>query len=132
MPIPVVCPGCSAKLNAPDGAAGKKVKCPRCQGAIVIPAPARFEVVEDEPAPPAKQAVPNDPASARPKAKAVLDEEDEGEEEEKPRKKGKKKKKRDDEEGGVSMARNIIGAVLLVTLLVIAGIVYYVKLGPQE
>jgi hypothetical protein len=127
MPISVVCPGCSAKLNAPDAAAGKKVKCPKCQGAIVVPAAAaQFEVVEDEPAPPAKKPVAAAPARPRVKAeveadgkeedarprkkpvKAAADEDDE--EDEKPRKKAKvvaeddeeerkpRKKKRDEEE----------------------------------
>jgi uncharacterized protein (TIGR03067 family) len=43
-------------MRAPDTAAGKKIKCPKCQGAIVVPAAhADFEVVEDEPAAPAKK-----------------------------------------------------------------------------
>lgn len=48
MPIPVQCPDCSARLSAPDSAAGKRVKCPKCASPIAVPAPA-FEVV-DEPA----------------------------------------------------------------------------------
>lgn len=89
MPIAVVCPGCSAKLNAPDGAAGKKVKCPKCAGAITIPAPAAsadFEVVEDEPAPPPKKPAPAPAAPAKKPVKAVVEEDDE-EEDEKPKKK---------------------------------------------
>ena len=54
MSISVVCSGCNAKLNAPDGAAGKKVKCPKCQNPIAIPAAKAaepdFDVVEDDPA----------------------------------------------------------------------------------
>jgi hypothetical protein len=58
MPILVACPGCSTKLNAPDAAAGKRVKCPKPQCGMIVPVPAPaaadpgFEVVEDEPAPP--------------------------------------------------------------------------------
>lgn len=37
MPIPIKCGGCEAKLNAPDTATGKKVKCPKCGVAIVVP-----------------------------------------------------------------------------------------------
>jgi GYF domain 2 len=37
MPLQVACPGCNAKLRAPDAAAGKKTKCPKCQGVISIP-----------------------------------------------------------------------------------------------
>jgi hypothetical protein len=58
MPILVACPGCSTKLNAPDAAAGKRVKCPKPQCGMIVPVPAPaaadpgFEVVEDEPAAP--------------------------------------------------------------------------------
>ncbi len=38
MPIPVVCASCQTRLNAPDAAAGKKVKCPKCQAVMAVPA----------------------------------------------------------------------------------------------
>lgn len=44
MPIQVVCPSCSSKFNAPDAAAGKRTKCPKCAGVIEIPTP----TIEDE------------------------------------------------------------------------------------
>lgn len=52
MPIAVLCPGCNSRLNAPDTAAGKTVKCPKCKEAMVIPAAAaaaddEFEVVDE-------------------------------------------------------------------------------------
>lgn len=37
MPIRVICQ-CGQTLNAPDNLAGKGVKCPKCQGAIRVPA----------------------------------------------------------------------------------------------
>ncbi|MGI8982420.1 MAG: GYF domain-containing protein [Pirellulaceae bacterium] len=40
MPLQVVCPTCNAKLRAPDTAAGKKTKCPKCQAVISVPADA--------------------------------------------------------------------------------------------
>lgn len=40
MPLQVVCPSCNAKLKAPDTAAGKKTKCPKCQAVIAVPADA--------------------------------------------------------------------------------------------
>ncbi|VTR94805.1 Uncharacterized protein OS=Fimbriimonas ginsengisoli Gsoil 348 GN=OP10G_1685 PE=4 SV=1 [Gemmata massiliana] len=48
MPIPISCPGCEARIKAPDAAAGKVVRCPKCQGRIAVPAtePA-FEVVDE-------------------------------------------------------------------------------------
>ncbi len=37
MPIEIACPGCHKRMRAPDAAAGKQVKCPACQGPIVVP-----------------------------------------------------------------------------------------------
>jgi hypothetical protein len=202
MPIAVTCPGCSARMKAPDAAAGKKVKCPKCQGAITVPGSAQFEVV-DEPSAPAKhpgfgggpkpaiEAAPevleeekprpktraeddDEGEKPRKKSKAAVEEDDENEkprkrrrdedderdeddkprkkrrdeddEDDKPRKKTrdqddeddrptkKKKKKRsaDDEGGGTNLVRNIIGGVLLVILLGVAGYVFYDKFGRKE
>lgn len=36
MPINVKCPGCGSKFHAPQEAAGKRSKCPRCQTIIEI------------------------------------------------------------------------------------------------
>ena len=38
MPIQITCPGCQSKLRAPDTAAGKKTKCPKCQTIVSVPA----------------------------------------------------------------------------------------------
>jgi hypothetical protein len=38
MPITVTCTSCNATLRAPDAAAGKQIKCPKCQSVISIPA----------------------------------------------------------------------------------------------
>jgi uncharacterized membrane protein (DUF2068 family) len=38
MSISVTCPACQAKLKAPDTAAGKKTKCPKCQTVVHVPA----------------------------------------------------------------------------------------------
>ena len=40
MPIKVKCRTCGSAFNAPDSAAGKKTKCPKCGGIIEIPEPA--------------------------------------------------------------------------------------------
>src|SRR5262245_66675128 len=37
MPIPVTCPSCQTTLKAPDHAAGRQVKCPRCGTAFPVP-----------------------------------------------------------------------------------------------
>jgi TM2 domain-containing membrane protein YozV len=47
MPI-VVCPSCSASLTAPDSAAGKRVKCPKCTSTIEVPAADLPPVLEDD------------------------------------------------------------------------------------
>ena len=38
MPIQISCTGCQSKLKAPDTAAGKKIKCPKCQTVVPVPA----------------------------------------------------------------------------------------------
>ncbi len=47
MPIQVTCPSCKAMFKASDSAAGKKAKCPKCGGAIEIPAAVPAEEVFD-------------------------------------------------------------------------------------
>lgn len=36
MPIPVTCSSCGTKLKAPDNAAGRKLKCPKCSTPILV------------------------------------------------------------------------------------------------
>lgn len=140
MPIPVVCSKCSAKLNAPDNAAGKRVKCPRCQTAMVVPEllaaemEPQFEVVDDAP-PPAKKL----PAKPKVVAQVELDDDDdrprkkrrpvddEDDDDDRPRKKRKKS-----DEGGVSTTRNVVMGVLLVVLLGVAGYVFYDRSQKKE
>lgn len=62
MPIPVTCSSCSAKLSAPDAAAGQRIRCPKCRAVCPVPALA-FEVVDDpapEDRPRAKRPAPAD------------------------------------------------------------------------
>ena len=46
MPIEVTCGSCNRRLRVPDKTAGKKIKCPKCQGVIQVPdtAPAEAAV----------------------------------------------------------------------------------------
>lgn len=37
MPIPITCGSCGTKLKAPESAAGRKVKCPKCSTPAVVP-----------------------------------------------------------------------------------------------
>jgi hypothetical protein len=54
MPIPVNCPSCGTGLKAPDSAAGKKVKCPKCATPFPVPNPGEepMAVTAAAPAPP--------------------------------------------------------------------------------
>src|SRR5579872_2928584 len=143
MPITVICLNCSAKLNAPDTAAGKKVKCPKagCGSVIAVPEPVseQFEVVDDKapPKPTLKKAVKatvevevdddeddrpkkkkrrNDDDEDRPKSKRRRDEDDD-EDDDQPRKKKKKKKA-----AGISPL--VIAGIALGGLLVLGGVGY--------
>lgn len=39
MPIAITCSSCNKKLQAPDSAVGKKVRCPACSAKIAVPVP---------------------------------------------------------------------------------------------
>lgn len=96
MPLAVQCPSCSTKLNAPDAAAGKRVKCPKCATPVPVPAADDgFEVVED--APPPKKATSGEVRKARPR-----DEDDEGD---RPRRKKKPVVEADDDEDDAPRSR---------------------------
>jgi predicted RNA-binding Zn-ribbon protein involved in translation (DUF1610 family) len=51
MPITAVCPSCQSKVRAPDKAAGKRVKCPKCGAVLDVPTPAPAWVAEQTAAP---------------------------------------------------------------------------------
>jgi hypothetical protein len=63
MPILLSCPGCGTRLNAPDSAAGKSVKCPRCQSTARVPAPGS----DDLDSRPRKRRPDDDEADPRPR-----------------------------------------------------------------
>jgi predicted Zn finger-like uncharacterized protein len=46
MAEPVTCPGCQARIKVRDEHAGKRVKCPKCGGAVPVPA---FDDEDDAP-----------------------------------------------------------------------------------
>ena len=101
MPIPVVCAECKSRLNAPDAAAGKTLRCPKCQMALVVPAAAampEFEVVDEEPTPAKK------PTAAPPAKKKIIVEDDDDEDD-----RPKARKRRDDDEDDRPRARKRSG-----------------------
>jgi hypothetical protein len=66
MPIPVLCPGCSVRLNAPDAAAGKNVKCPKCQTLMTIPAADGMDLDDAPPSKPTPKRPPAPPPKSAP------------------------------------------------------------------
>lgn len=43
MPIDIVCSGCQRKLRVPDRVAGKRIKCPKCEAVVAVPASSSSE-----------------------------------------------------------------------------------------
>jgi hypothetical protein len=151
MPISVLCPSCDAPVNAPDSAAGKRAKCPKCQEVMILPGGAEdFEVV-DEPKPKSKPRVreEDDDEDERPmrKSRRRDDEEEEDEspkhkssrrvvaieddeEEDLPRRKGKGKGKVKKKKAGPPMGLLIGGGVVL--LLLVAGGAYFAFSGGSS
>ncbi len=150
MPISVLCPSCDAPVNAPDSAAGKRAKCPKCQEVMILPGSAAEEfdvVVEPAPKPKPRVRVEEDDEDERPSRKSrrrdeADDEtvespkrqssrrvvaEDDDEEVERPRKKGKGKSKK---KAGPPMGLLIGGGVAL--LLLVAGGAYFAFSGGSS
>jgi hypothetical protein len=84
MPIRVECPDCSATLAAPETAAGKTVRCPKCGARMVLPA-------ADEPEPEPER---EDDAPSTRRAPIEDDREDDDEAEERPKKSRKASKRK--------------------------------------
>ena len=95
MPIKISCGDCSAKLAVKDELAGRTVKCPKCQQAIKVPAPA-----SDGDAPVSagsksaawdKPAAKRPPEPAKPAKKPAKPRDEEDEEDDEPRRKPAKR-----------------------------------------
>jgi|GEM_PF-1945873 len=123
MSISVVCPQCASHLNAPDIAAGKKVKCPKCHSLVSVPSstsgPSAGYVLVESPA-----AAPAVPASGGPSRRLLSEAAEEGDDGVPVRSKQRKQPASD---SNVMLIRNIIGGIVLVILLGIAGYIYYTK-----
>lgn len=89
MSISLKCSGCGSALKVPDAFAGKKVKCPKCAGVIVVPAAAEeedFAPVEVLP----EERIREAPAAKGRKPSLPPDDEEEEEEREDPKRRTKK------------------------------------------
>jgi hypothetical protein len=157
MPITVAC-SCGAKLRAPDAAAGKRVKCPKCGSPVPVPAAdADFEVIDDPPPPPVKkmptvaaavkrkpepvevnEAVDEDDEDEKPKKKKPRRERDEDDEDEKPKKKGKRRvgKNREEEKKKrtIRLILGIVGAVVVLGVMVgvIMAVLHVINNDPAK
>jgi hypothetical protein len=100
MPIVVKCPKCPTKLSAPDTAAGKQLRCPKCGALADVPTfvPAEeVPVVDAAPVPTKPKPKPvqaEEVEEERPRKKPRRNEDDEDEDAPPP----KKKKRRDDDD----------------------------------
>ena len=98
MPVIVPCPKCQAKLSAPENAAGKQIRCPKCGTVTEVPtfvAAEEVPVVDAAIAKPRPKVVPavvEEDEPPPPKRRAERDEEDE---DDRPR---KKNRSRDDDD----------------------------------
>ncbi|CAN5607420.1 hypothetical protein BH11PLA2_BH11PLA2_06520 [soil metagenome] len=149
MSIAVQCPECNSRLNAPDAAAGKRVKCPKCATVMQIPAVDDgfevvdegngFEVVDEAPAKPKAKPAPKrrlmdeDDDDDRPRRKRKVvdeyddddDEEDDEDEDDRPRKIKAKKKAT----GSSKLPLITSGAIAAVLLLGVGG--YFLFSGSK-
>ena len=135
MPIVVTCPKCPTKLSAPDSAAGKAVRCPKCGAAAPVPLYIPSEevpvieatVAPPKPKPKAVVADAGDDDDDRPRKKSRRDEEDADDD---PPRKKKKKRYDDDDDPPRRKQRNaggggnggMIAVVVIVGLLVLGGV----------
>lgn len=63
MAIPVICVSCGGRFNAPDQAAGRTTKCPRCPAVIAIPSRSAARLPASSPGSskaPSEQSKPNE------------------------------------------------------------------------
>ena len=120
MPISIICSECQMKLQAPDTAAGKKIRCPACQTVIAVPEPEKLdELVEvDEatavteapplPPPPLKKAAWDDDTSPVRKRRDEDDDYEDDEDDDRPRRKKKRSRFDEDEDDDYGSRRRRI------------------------
>jgi hypothetical protein len=134
MPLHVTCEACGSRLKAPDEAAGRKVKCPKCGGSMLVPGSA----VPPAPSPtraPEREAVTERP-TARKKSEAEVPpptEPDEHEDEEAPagerrprRKKKRRRHKKRPEETSPAWVPWVTAGGIAFVILVAMGVISFV------
>lgn len=135
MAVVVQCPGCPTRLSAPEGAAGKQLKCPKCGALATVPE----QVVESKAAAPPKpkskvtaDPVDDDDDDDRPRSRKRRDEDDE-DDDDRPRK--KKRREEDDDydhdrkRGKRRPARNSGGGGGKMAVMIGVGLVALIGVG---
>lgn len=131
MPIAVTCQQCRAKLSAPDAAAGKRVKYPKCQAFLQVPEEYVVEeeeyVAEEEPAP---------RSSAKP-SKLATESEDEEDERPRPRRRrdlkdGRIRRKSDKSKRKLPMLLAGFGVGAAIAVGIVAVLLFRGRSGSNE
>ena len=132
MPIVVTCPGCPAKLTAPDHAAGKQIRCPKCGAAAPVPdlipaeevpvveakvtppkpKPKLVQAEVDEDEPPRKKTARRDEDESPRKKKRRYDDDDDDYDHDHPRKRRRSGRRGGGGNGG-KIAAIVVGGLLL-------------------
>jgi len=124
--VVVQCPGCPTRLSAPEGAAGKQLKCPKCGALATVPE----QVIESKPAAPQKPkpkvtADPVEDDDDRPRSRKRRDDDDD-EDYDHDRKRGKRRPARNSGGGGGKMeVMIVVGLVALIGV----GVAIYMLVG---
>lgn len=95
MPISVLCPECDAPVNAPDSAAGKRAKCPKCGGVMILPGGEEEAPPPDEEPAPRRRRQESDDDDLRPSRRSSRDEADD---DDRPSRRRSREKEDDDED----------------------------------
>jgi len=142
VPIIVACPGCPTRLSAPESAAGKQIRCPKCGAIATVPAPASaadvpvVDAAVVSPAPQTKRVLADEgDRTARPRTSSSRDNDDE-----RPRKRKRPRYADDDDDyehdhprrrrrqsgGGGGVVAAVVGGLVLVA---VAGAGVYLLAG---
>jgi hypothetical protein len=138
MPRVIQCPQCQRKLQIPDALAGRRLRCPACQAAIVLKPAAAIPVatpLKTEPAPPPPTAVSSKPV--RPVRPAPpTDDDDVGDVEKhaprpRPRRAGRSRRREKQSNLATWLIVGIVAAVFGFGVLAVGVIFVVVKLGSS-
>src|SRR5262245_25599814 len=114
MAISFTCTECDRDIKVKDALAGRKIKCPGCEAALIVPDAGKETAVT---AAPNKSARRGDEIKERPRKQAPPPDDEPDEDEDQPRKKDRKKKKKQSNTGLIIALAGGVGVVLLGVVL---------------